>query len=299
MRYNKLDLNLLVALDHLLHLRSVSAAAERMNMTQSAMSNALHRLREYFDDELLVKVGRGLQLTPRAEALKDAVRDVLMRVDWTIARAPQFDPAKSTRQFNLLVSDYTLATLAPAILAQCSRSASAVRFHFMHQIDAPETMLDRGDADLLIIPTEYSARRHPSEVIFEEDFVGVVWSGGRLAGQRLTRKAFLTASHVVAQPPSATQSLETMLFRRLGVTRNIEVTSFSFSTIPQLLIGTDRIATLHRRLAERARAIMPLEILELPFRLPKMKQALQWHKNRSQDAGLIWLRGVIREAAQT
>ncbi|MDE3175232.1 MAG: LysR family transcriptional regulator [Pseudomonadota bacterium] len=297
MRFNNLDLNLLVALDHLLHLRNVSAAAERMNMTQSAMSNALHRLRRYFDDELLVKVGRGLQLTPRAEALKDAVRDVLMRIDWSIAKAPQFDPAQSTRQFNLLVSDYTLATLAPAILAQCARTGSPARFHFMQQIDAPENMLDRGDVDLLIIPTDYCTRRHPSEIILEEDFVAVVWEQGKLAGARLTRRAFLTASHVVAQPAIASQSLESVLFRRLGVARRIDVTSFSFAAIPQLLIGTDRIATIHRRLAERARAILPIAMLELPFKLPKMKQAIQWHRNRSQDPGLIWLRGLIKDAA--
>ena len=117
MRFNKLDLNLLVALDHLLHLRSVSGAAARMNMTQSAMSNALLRLRDYFDDELLVKIGRRMELTPRAEALKDAVRDVLVRVEWTIATTSEFDPAHSDRQFNVLVSDYTLATLIPQALA--------------------------------------------------------------------------------------------------------------------------------------------------------------------------------------
>ena len=113
MRFNKLDLNLLVALDHLLNLRSVSGAAARMNMTQSAMSNALLRLREYFGDDLLVKIGRRMELTPRGEALKDAVRDVLVRVEWTIATTADFDPARSDRQFNVLVSDYTLATLVP------------------------------------------------------------------------------------------------------------------------------------------------------------------------------------------
>ncbi len=297
MRFNNLDLNLLVALDHLLHLRSVSAAAERMNMTQSAMSNALHRLRDYFGDEILVKVGRGFQRTPRAEALKDAVRDVLVRVDWTIAKTPEFDPATSERQFNLLVSDYTLATLAPTILARCGQAASAIQFNFMHQIDSPETMLDRGDADLLIIPSEYCSRRHPSEVIFEEEFVGIVWSHGKLAASRLTRRAFLDASHVVAQPPSAAQSLESVYFRRLGVSRRVDVATFSFSTIPQLIVNTDRIATVHRRAAERAREMLPIKIVDLPFRLPRMRQAIQWHKYRSLDGGLIWLRGLIKDAA--
>ena len=135
MRFNKLDLNLLVALDHLLNLRSVSGAAARMNMTQSAMSNALLRLREYFGDDLLVKIGRRMELTPRAEALKDAVRDVLVRVEWTIATTADFDPAQSDRQFNVLVSDYTLATLIPKVLALCRKAESTVRFNFLHQVD--------------------------------------------------------------------------------------------------------------------------------------------------------------------
>ena len=121
MRFNKLDLNLLVALDHLLNLRSVSEAAARMNMTQPAMSNALLRLREYFDDDLLVKIGRRMELTPRAESLKDAVRDVLVRVEWTIATTADFNPAQSDRQFNVLVSDYTLATLVAEGLGALSK----------------------------------------------------------------------------------------------------------------------------------------------------------------------------------
>ena len=176
MRFNKLDLNLLVALDHLLNLRSVSEAAAQMNMTQSAMSNALLRLREYFGDDLLVKIGRRMELTPRAESLKDAVRDVLVRVEWTIATTADFNPAQSDRQFNVLVSDYTLATLIPKVLALCRKAESTVRFNFLHQVAGPERLLERGDVDLLIIPKEFCSRRHPFEVILEEEFCAIVWS---------------------------------------------------------------------------------------------------------------------------
>ena len=89
MRFNKLDLNLLVALDAMLAERSISKAAERLHLSQSAMSNALARLRDYFDDELLVQVGRKLELTPRAETLKESVRDVLVRVDSAILAQPR------------------------------------------------------------------------------------------------------------------------------------------------------------------------------------------------------------------
>lgn len=297
MRYNKLDLNLLVALDHLLHLRSVSGAAERMNMTQSAMSNALFRLRQYFDDDLLVKVGRRLELTPRGDALKDAVRDVLVRIEWTVATKSQFDPAQSDREFNILVSDYALATLAPKILARCQEVARNVRFNFLYQYDVPERLLDRGDVDLLIIPTEYCSRRHPSEVFLEEEYVGVVWKHGKFAQRKLSRRDFAEASHIVMQAPSGTQSLESLYLRERGITRRVEVTTYSFSTIPLLVINTDRIATVHGRLARQLEPTLPIKIFELPIRLPHMREAMQWHKYRSQDEGLIWLRGLIRDVA--
>jgi LysR family transcriptional regulator, nod-box dependent transcriptional activator len=297
MRFNRLDLNLLVALDHLLHLRSVSGAAERLNMTQSAMSNALLRLRQYFDDDLLVKVGRRLELTPRGEALKDAVRDVLVRVEWTIATKSQFDPAHSDREFNILVSDYTLATLVPRILAQCQKVARHIRFNFLYQYDVPERLLDRGDVDLVIIPTEFCSRRHPSDVVLEEEFLGIVWKHGKLAQKKeISRRDFLEASHVVMQPGCGAQSLESMYFRQLGLVRQVDVTTYSFNTIPWLIVSTDRIATIHARLARQAEAMLPIKVVRLPFRLPRMRQSMQWHRYRSQDAGLVWLRAMIREA---
>lgn len=298
MRFNKLDLNLLVALDHLLHLRSVSGAAARMNMTQSAMSNALSRLRDYFDDDLLLKVGRRMELTPRGESLKEAVRDVLIRVEWAVASTSNFDPAQSDREFKILVSDYTLATLVPQLLARCQRVAKAVRFNFLHQVDTPDRLLDRGDVDLLIIPREFCARPHPSEVILEEEFCGIVWSRGKLARGELTRRDFVEASHIVMQPPGGAQSLESVFFKQHDVVRRVDVTTYSFNTIPLLVVGTDHIATIHTRLARQAQRSLPIKIVDLPYRLPKMKQAMQWHRYRSQDAGLIWLRTIIREAAQ-
>jgi DNA-binding transcriptional LysR family regulator len=297
MRYNKLDLNLLVALDHLLHLRTVSGAAERMNLTQSAMSNALLRLRRYFDDDLLVKVGRRLELTPRGEALKDSVRDVLVRIEWAVATRSQFDPAQSDREFTILVSDYTLATLAPKIVARCQEVARNVRFNFLYQYDVPERLLDRGDVDLIIIPIDFCSRRHPSEIFLEEEYVGIVWKHGRLAQKKLSRRDFAAASHVVMQASGGTQSLESVYFRQKGLTRRVEVKTFSFSTIPLLIINTDRIATVHSRLARQLEAMLPIKIVELPVRLPPMRQAMQWQRYRSQDEGLIWLRGLIRDVA--
>ena len=227
------------------------------------------------------------------------MRDVLTRVEWTIAATSQFDPAVSDRRFTILASDYTLATLAPAILREAAKASSPARFLFLTQIGSAERLLDLGDADLVIIPSAFCAKRHPFEIVLEEAFVAVVWRHGRLGGRKLTRKAFESAAHVVAQPQSDDPSLETAFLKDLGVTRNVEVTSYSFLSLPHLVVGTDRVATMHARLARLAAAMLPVEALELPFRLPKMRQAMQWHKFRTQDAGLSWLRGLIRDAART
>ena len=260
MRFNKLDLNLLVALDHLLPtLRSVSEAGARMNMTQPAMSNALLRLREYFDDDLLVKIGRRLELTRRAVSLRDAVRDVLVRIEWTIATTRAISIRRSShRQFNVLVSRLHPRDVDPEGFALCRRADATVRFNFLHQVDGPERLLDRGDVDLLIIPKEFCSRRHPFEIILEEQFCAIAWSAGKLAKEKLTRRSFAEASHVVMQPPGGAQSLESVFFKQYDLVRRAEVMTYSFNTMALLVVGTDRIATIHRRLAEQVARLLAI-----------------------------------------
>jgi LysR family nod box-dependent transcriptional activator len=299
MRFNKLDLNLLVALDALLTECSISRAGERLHLSQSATSNALARLRTYFDDELLVPVGRKMELTPRAETLRDAVRDVLVRVDSAVLAQPRFEPAQSDRSFRLVVSDYTSVVLMPQLLALTARQAPAVQFKLLPLFDAPSRVLERGEADLLILPLEYRPpEHHPFDILFEEQFVCAVWSGGRFGhAHTLTAEQYAAAGHVVIEPPGMTEAeLAAWLKRRYPGARRIEVTTYSFTAVPYLIVGTDRIATMHARLARLARKSLPLHLLPAPLPSPGMKQTMQWHKYRSQDPGLVWLRALLHQA---
>lgn len=298
MRFNKLDLNLLVALDAMLTECSISRAAERMHMSQSAMSNALARLREYFDDELLVQVGRRMELTPRAQTLQDVVRDVLVRVDSAIATQPEFDPAQAERGFKLLVSDYTLHTLMPHVLALARWQAPKISFELLPQVEFPQRALERGEADLLIIPNKYSSSEHPVEQLLKEDFCCVVWNGSGLANRPLNFEDFTAAGHVAVTTGGGKPAFEGWLMERYGVTRRIEVTTFSFSAAPALVVGTDRIATVHGRLARQTAKWLPIQLLAMPMPLPQMEQSMQWHKYRTQDPGLRWLRSLIHEASR-
>ncbi|MBA2960499.1 MULTISPECIES: LysR family transcriptional regulator [Ramlibacter] len=297
MRFNKLDLNLLVALDAMLEEMSISRAAERLHMSQSAMSNALARLRDYFDDELLVQVGRRMELTPRAEVLRDAVHDVLLRVDTSIAMQPEFIPSTSDREFRLFVSDYTLNTLMPHVVARAHAQAPGVRFLLQPQTIDPTRQLERGEVDMLIMPADYCSPNHPTETLFSESFSCVVWSGGRLAQGPLTFEQYAVAGHVAMQPTSIQpNSFESWVVQRYGLTRRDEITTFSFAAAPALVVGTDRIATVHTRLAFQAARHLPVTVHTPPIAFPEMKQVTQWHKYRSKDPGLLWLRQVLLQA---
>lgn len=298
MRFNKLDLNLLVALDMLLVERNITRAAERMHMSQSAMSSALARLREYFEDELLVQVGRKMELTPRAETLREAVRDVLLRIDTSLAAQPRFDCSESDREFRLLVSDYSSTVLMPQVLALAQEQRSTVRFKLMSQFDLPARLLERGEADVLLIPKAFCSPDHPADIVMVDEFVCVVWEGSRHAREGLDFDRYASAGHVVMKPGEGNPpAFESWFVERFGLSRRIEVTAPSFAPLPFLVIGTELVATVHAKLARRLQGAAPVRLLRLPMPMPPIEQGLQWHKYRSNDPGILWLRGLLHEAA--
>lgn len=297
MRFNKLDLNLLVALDAMLTETSISKAAERLHISQSAMSNSLARLREYFDDELLVQVGRRMELTPRAEALREAVHDVLLRVDTTIATQPDFLPRLSDREFSVFVSDFTLMTLMPHVITLAHAQAPKVRLCLQPQVEDPARSLERGEVDLLILPQDYTSPSHPTEALFTETFSCVVWNQSHLAREPLTFEQYAHAGHVAVRPArSQPMSFEGWFVQRYGLERRDEISTYSFASAPGLVVGTDRIATVHSRLARFSASHLPIAVHAPPLPMPEMVQTIQWHKYRSKDPGLMWLRGLFQQA---
>ncbi|MBQ1765713.1 MAG: LysR family transcriptional regulator [Aquincola sp.] len=298
MRFNRLDLNLLVALDALLTDCSITKAADRLNLSPSATSNALARLREYFDDDLLVQVGRRMEPTPRALGLHEAVRDVLVRVDSAIAIPPAFEPAKSDRVFRIFVSDYTQMVFVPHLMALAHAERCSARFEFLPQVSHPQRSLERGEADLLIIPRGFVSPDHPEEKLYLDDFTCVVWRHGALARGEFNLERYVAARHVVMRPPgSFGDSFEASFVKRHGIERQVAVTSYGFASLAPLVVGTDFVATVHKRLALKLLPSLPIALRAPPLPLPAMEQGLQWHKYRTQDPGLAWLRQLLHRAA--
>lgn len=297
MRFKKLDLNLLVALDHMIELRSVSAAADKMFMSQSAMSNALTRLRDYFDDPLLVQVGRRMEVTPRAESMRGAIRDILVRIEATIESQPEFCPDQSSREFNILLSDYSLRVLMPSVFRLLSAQNATIRLNLHAQTDLPHALLERGEMDFVITPDLFLSPDHPSTILYEDEYVAVAWKDGAYGDVEMDKKTYSTAPHAVMVPPNAARSVESEHLASSGIDRNIDVRTFSFSTLPHLITGTNRIATIHRRLAKLIAPQAELVIYTIPVDLPKLRQGLQSHAYRESDPGISWLRDLIIQAA--
>ena len=294
------DLNLLVALDALLTERHVTRAGNRLNLSQSAMSGALARLRHTFGDDLLVPVGRQMVLTPVAEGLVEPVRDILLKIRGTLGSKPQFDPATATRHLSLAVSDYVIEILVADVLRRARTEAPHITFELRSVGPRAMEDLESGELDFLIAPAAYVSTAQPTEVLFEDTYTCVVWSGNRAVGSTLTVDEYLALGHVVVnvaggEPPS---NYDEQFLRRSNLKRRVEISVPTFSLAPQLVIGTGRVTTITTRLAAKYAATLPLRLIELPMAMPPMVEVLQWHKVHEFDPAHHWFRALLKRAVQ-
>ena len=224
MRFNRLDLNLLVALDALLTDQNITRASERLHLSQSAMSGALARLREHFQDELLVQVGRRMTRTPLAESLAQPVRNILAEIQATVERRPSFDPATSERSFSLMASDYVTTVLMSRVLQRAAREAPGIHFELLFPDSSQLESLESGEIDFLITPREYLSSEHPSLDLLEETYACVVWDQNPIAGTSMSFDQYLAMGHVVVRfGKMRVPSFDEWFFARFGVSRRVEV----------------------------------------------------------------------------
>ncbi|MDQ1120476.1 MULTISPECIES: LysR family transcriptional regulator [Pseudoxanthomonas] len=298
MRFKKLDLNLLAALDTLLRTRSVSQAASEMFLTQSAMSNALARLRSHFDDPLLVQVGRKMELSPLAETLQEPLRDIMVRIEMAMEITPNFSSASSNRHISIILSDYTLYTVAPPFLREVARQAPGMTIELKPQTALPYLMLERGEADLVIAPDRFRSAIHPAEALLTDPLCCLVAAESKHPLKRFDAARFESAGHVVMQPPSGSESYAVQACREAGLQIREEVSTYSFASIGDLVKGTDRIAVTQQRLAQKLISEKGgLRMVAPPLPLRPMQQDMLWHIARTHDPALAWLRKLFRAVA--
>lgn len=299
MRFDRLDLNLLVALDVLIEERSVSASARRLNISQPAVSGALNRLRDFFADDLLAPSGRQMVLTPKAQDLAGPVRDALLLIRTRITKPVDFDPATARREFVIVASDYLFNILLADVIAEVAGLAPGVQFEIMPPDPRALERFERGEADLLITIGTHMLPDHPWTPLFTDEHAVICWTEGRHSGS-IDAEAFLSASHAVTSFGSARAgAFSEMWFERQGIVRQVDVRVPSFTLLPRAVIGTDRVATLQRRYAEFFARSMPITVLPVPVDIPRLCEQAQWHTMRDKDQGLKWLLGLIGARAAT
>jgi DNA-binding transcriptional LysR family regulator len=304
-----LDLNLLVVLRELIRERNVTRAAQRIGVTQPAVSAALARLRRHFDDELLVrgKGKGGYVLTPLAAQLAEQVEEVCAAAERLFATGTDFDPDTSGREFTLLMADYTIAVLGERLSQLLEAAAPQAKLHVKLvreslAADVADTIrlidgLVAPPVNLLRTPDINSAR------LFHDRWVLVVSAKNQLLAtdtpgvDDLARLAWVAPFHPDHPYPSAAPITRQLAL--LGIRPRLAVRVESYQAVPHFVAGTDRIALMQERLVARFTDGLGLKVLEPPIRLEPIIETLWWHEDHDHDPAHAWLRRVVAEAAQT
>jgi len=292
------DLNLLVIFDALMTERHVSRAAERVFLSQSAMSHALNRLRQQFDDPLLVRSGNGLQPTARALAILPEVRQALQLVNQTLTPPGEFDPAIASRRFTIACTDFFEAVIFPDLVARLQKIAPKVKLEI--EIISPDTFsqgLESGKVDLVLgIDSSYPLPAHlHSELWLSQPFHCLAASDNSTIGDKLDLEQYLRQPHVVFSDLSGASSnpidswLEEQQLQRDAIAHTI-----NYMAAARIAAATDAVITLPQAMAELFCQMLPLRMIEAPKALPVAEMQLVTHPLFSNDPALSWLVEQIR-----
>lgn len=292
---DQVDLNLLPPLVALLEEQHVSRAADRVRLSQPAMSRALQRLRRHFGDELLVRGPDGYSLISRAERLRDQLSTAVTYLEQLFANET-FDPATAAQSFRLAVSDYTIATFGPAlvrtVLAESPNSTISCEVLDDHAFDK----LDAGTVDLAIYG-RVAPEKYCSQHLFSDRFVCVVAAEHPLAEQTsVSLSTYLRWPHLSIDigQPWIDRALEP-----LGATRRVAVSMPYFALAPSILPGTDLLLTVPERVAHQNADPAHSRTLAAPRELLELDFYAVWHPRFDQDPSHGWLREMVRSAAES
>lgn len=290
-KLRQLDLNLLKALDALLDERNVTRAAARLGLTQPAMSGMLTRLRDSFDDPLLVRVQRGVAPTPRALALAAPVKQVLGDIAGLL-QAPQFDPASARMTLSIAATDYALRAIAVPFLLALRPLAPSVRVALLPVVNEQlQGQLEQGTVDLALSTPETTAPDLHARILFEERYVCVMRSTHPAAQAGLSLDQFCALDHaLVSYAGGSFEGVTDEALARLGRQRRVLLSVKSFLLLPDILRASDLVAVVPRRLVEDLDGLV---LFEPPLAIAGFTKVLAWHERTHRDPAHRWLRELL------
>jgi DNA-binding transcriptional LysR family regulator len=295
-----MDLNLVTVLHALLEEQSVSKAAKRVGLSQSATSHALARLRHLLQDPLFVRTPRGLAPTAKAEAMAERVTAALQMLEGTLFEDPRFDAMTARRTFRVGTSDYAEHVIMPPLLTRMVASAPHmdlwVRPAPMDGVEA----LAEGRIDLAIQPAYSVARGDTlhSVDLWKDKFVVVMRRGHPLARGRLTVQRYASARHAFVAPGGASGGVVDQALAALGRSRRIAFTTPNFLVAPRVVAETDLVITLASRIATTFAKMLPLVLRKPPVALDGFVVSMFWHARQHDDPAHRFLREAVAQTAQ-
>ncbi|KJL47328.1 Nodulation protein D 2 [Microbacterium hydrocarbonoxydans] len=296
---SRLDLNLLVALDALLTERSVTRAAERLHLSQPALSASLARLRTHFGDPILARRGNTYELTPFALRLAEHTTTALDAARRVFESQATWEPSESVREFLIYGSDYGFTTIGRVVSELAAERAPGVRFRFaLHNPLIVEDATNRlRAADGMVIPHGFLTDL-PFADLWHDTWVGLVAEENEAVGDVLSMENISElpwAMHY--QSRSAFTSAERQV-QQLGVEPHVEVVVESFMSLPLFIAGTRRIGLVQAALAPIVQRVGGLRIVGLPFDATPLTNALWWHPVHGRDPEHAWMRELFAEAGR-
>ncbi|HWN70579.1 MAG TPA: LysR family transcriptional regulator [Haliangium sp.] len=292
-----IDANLLVSLDALLRETSVTRAARRMGLTQSAMSHALARLRDHLADPLLVRAGRQMVLTPKAEALAPRVARLVEEMSRLFSPGEGFEPASLTRAFSLRTTDHILFVLMPEIDALLNAEAPGVDLLVSSLSEEGVDALRHGQCDLAVgvfsdLPSDIR-----EQALFTDRFVCLVRKEHPVARTGLSLSQYGAIPHVLVAPRGSPVGIVDRQLAEHGIRRRVARSVPHFLVAPFLVMHSDAVVTMSERMAQRISPLLDLAVLEPPLTLPHYTLTMAWHERHDNDPAHRWLRDVLVRAA--
>lgn len=286
-----IDLNLLLIFDCIYREESITEAGERLGRTQSAVSHALERLRNLFDDPLFVRTSNRMRPTPRAHQLAGPIQMALKNIQDVLVMPTQFSPKKLERTFIISMSDYCETVILPPLMKLLSVQAPRVRLEILAPATTdPQQGLESGAFDLIIGNKDVAAGIYQQN-LFDDEFVCMVSKNHAGVGNELTLEAYLENPHIIFAPSGKKDRLEKSL-RKQGIKRRIVLQVPHILVIPQILKDAPFLVTLPRKFAEALDTTF-LRMLKPPVKLPEIPVMQYWHEALNSDPAHQWLRKTI------
>ena len=296
MNVSDLDLNLLRAFDAIATEGSVTIAGERIGLSQPAMSNALSRLRQLFDDPLFVRTPRGMRPTPFAQQLAQPVREALRLIQAALQQHAGFEPGSSSNTFRFHMSDIGEMVFLPGLLERVKREAPGVKIEVVRiPIKEVHAALEAGELDLAIgfLPGLTTGMRQQS--LFRDHYVCMLRADHPVVGARISAKQFREAAHVLVSYAGTGHQVIEETFVAQGLSARIAARVPHFLVVPMILARTDLIVTVPSRVAAIFAQTGNFKILPLPLRMPSFEVRLHWHQRFHQDPANRWLREAMTD----